>query len=194
MLLISNWVPTRVVYKVAPGNFYKHWIRPIPGFDEEYYPFLVCSGRESFNLINVKDADMEKLINASCINIRCQPAFFFKEEDYGFSMHFATKDVSDENIEVHKWHMLPFKDDFRETVMTTGNLPVSCLAKKLRMASKLQNLTEAISPSKLVHQYTGLKREKIQSIPRRLISSKTHRISRTETIDVEDENNVTTTL
>ena len=137
LLLISNWVATSVVYKVAPGNLLKHWIRPIPGFDEEHYPFLVCSGRESLNLINVKNADSEKLIITSCINIRCQPAFFFKEEDYGFSMHFATKDMSDENIEIHKWHMLPFKDDFRETVMTTGNLPVSSLAKKLRMASKL---------------------------------------------------------
>ena len=63
--------------------------------------------------------------------MRSQAAFFFKKEDYGFSMHFSTKELTDENLEQQKWHMLPFKEDFRETVRMCGRLPMSALKKKL---------------------------------------------------------------
>ena len=54
MLLIHDWKVVRIIQDQNPGNKDKCWISPIPGFDEETLPFLVCSGSQSFNLINVK--------------------------------------------------------------------------------------------------------------------------------------------
>ena len=92
LLISHNWNITHVLFKIQPGNFNKHWIRPLPGFDLDKYPFLVCSGRENYNLINVKTFKMEKFVMAPNVNIRFQSAFFFMKEDYGFSMHFTTKE------------------------------------------------------------------------------------------------------
>ena len=79
----------------------------------ESLPFLVISGRESFSLLNLIDFTKQKLIASPCVNIRCQQAFFFKKEDYGYCLHFTTKSASDGyNLEDQKWYMLPFKPDF----------------------------------------------------------------------------------
>ena len=71
LLIAHDWKLIRVLLKIQPGNFNKHYIVPLPDFDEQTYPFIVCSGRENFNLINVKEFRMQKLIKAPCVNIRC---------------------------------------------------------------------------------------------------------------------------
>ena len=71
----------------------------MPNFDEQTFPFMICSGREIFNLVNVRDFTMQPLIQAPCINIRCQQAFFFKKEDFGFAMHFTTVQLTSESLE-----------------------------------------------------------------------------------------------
>ena len=72
MAFIHNWEVVKVLQKLQLGNFNKHFIRPLPEFHEETYPFLICSGREFFNLLNVRDFKMQALIQAPCMNIRCQ--------------------------------------------------------------------------------------------------------------------------
>ena len=82
LFLVHHW---QVVHKfVEPnyGNTLKMWLAPLPGFCEETFPFLICSGWESFNIINVKDFRMEVLINASGKKTNAQmPAFFVEEKE-----------------------------------------------------------------------------------------------------------------
>ena len=47
-----------------PGNTDKFWLEPVPGFDVETFPFIVSSGHESLNLINVKECRHEVLVDA----------------------------------------------------------------------------------------------------------------------------------
>ncbi len=94
-LFLDNWKPVRIkddwyLCDTQVGNDHKFWIDFIHGFEEDEFPFLICSGRETFNMINVKDYRMEVLIQAPCRNQIAQQAFFSKEEAYGFSLHFCT--------------------------------------------------------------------------------------------------------
>ena len=41
-----------------PGNHQKYWLEVLPGFDVEKFPFVVVSGCQSFNLVNVKEKCM----------------------------------------------------------------------------------------------------------------------------------------
>ena len=50
----------------------------MPGFDEETFPFLVCSGDETFNLVNVRDFSQDVLIKATGKNFISQQAAFFQ--------------------------------------------------------------------------------------------------------------------
>ena len=44
LLFIHNWKMVKLVKTLQHGNFNKHWILPMPGFNEKDYPFLICSG------------------------------------------------------------------------------------------------------------------------------------------------------
>ena len=88
-LIIHNWQVITKIKEYNDGNTNKYWIREIPGFNENDFPFIICNGWETFNLINVRDFHMEPLIKASVKNGVHQEAAFFLQEDYGFSMHFA---------------------------------------------------------------------------------------------------------
>ena len=73
------------------------------------------------------------------MNVRCQQDLFFKKEDYGYSAHFTTKELTEEqNCEHQKWHMLPLKSDFFSNIKRNGCLPVSSLSEKLALQSKLK--------------------------------------------------------
>ena len=72
MVLLRNWQVVKVLNKLSQGNFNKHYLMPAPEFDEKTFPFIISSGREFFNIINVRDYKMQALIHAPCINIRCQ--------------------------------------------------------------------------------------------------------------------------
>ena len=79
---------------MQPNNHSKYFIAPFPNFDMKAFPFLVCSGSESFSLINVRDFKMQNLIHASSVNVRTQSAFFFQVEEFGYSLHFTTKEIT----------------------------------------------------------------------------------------------------
>ena len=62
LLVLNNW---QIVYKfIEPdfGNTLKQWFGLLPGFDPESFPFIICSGWHTFNLINIKDFHMERLV------------------------------------------------------------------------------------------------------------------------------------
>ena len=114
LLLIENWKLYRYISDDHKGNHYKTWFVPLPNFNPETFPFIVVSGRESFNLVNLKERRMQMLIAAPSKTHGPQEAFFFKKEDYGFTMHFCTKERTSENKDLHNWHCMPFKSDFIE--------------------------------------------------------------------------------
>ena len=62
LLVIIDWEVTAYIHDQQTGNHYKTWFAPLPDFDVDTFPFLVVSGRESFNLINLKEKYMQKLI------------------------------------------------------------------------------------------------------------------------------------
>ena len=64
-MLADNWLVTRRIKEPSPGNHSKFYISPLPHFHEENFPFLICSGRESINLIDIKNIHTEPLIKAS---------------------------------------------------------------------------------------------------------------------------------
>ena len=64
LLIVHNWVAVRRIIDTNPGNSQKFWIQQMPIFNEDTFPFLVCSGKETLNLINVKDFHLEPLIQA----------------------------------------------------------------------------------------------------------------------------------
>ena len=66
---------------------------------------------------------MQTLINASGKNCQSQVGAFFIEDEYGFSMHFATQTVTDRNTRLENWHCMSFRQDFIETLRDHGRLP-----------------------------------------------------------------------
>ena len=100
LLMIENWKPVKVIFRMMPNNHSKCYLAPFPNFDMKDFPFLVCSGSESYSLINVRDYKMQNLINASCANVRGQQAFFFKKEEFGYSLHFTTKEITFDGQEI----------------------------------------------------------------------------------------------
>ena len=120
MLVIDDWKITAVIHDSNTINSEKYWISKLPDFDIEEFPFLIVSGRESFNLINIVRATCQPLIKASSKNLYGQTAAFFimasdEEKINGkaaFIMHFATKKITAVNTRLSQWHHMTFRSDF----------------------------------------------------------------------------------
>ena len=136
LLLLDNWQVTGYITDSQKGNLYKTWIAPLPDFDLDTFPFLVVSGRESFNLVNLKVRQMQILVQAPCKNHGAQEAFFFRKEGYGFTMHFCTKERTSENKDLHNWHSMPFKSDIIQKLKDFGCLPPSSLDEIYQLKEK----------------------------------------------------------
>ena len=82
---MQDW---KVIHEIAEqdvGNTDKNWQLPLPGFHMEDFPFLISSGKESYNFINVKDGTSQKLIKGSSENRYAQqPGFIIDKGDKGF--------------------------------------------------------------------------------------------------------------
>ena len=62
LLLIDNFRKVRIVQDLNFNNSRKYWICPMPDFDLIKFPFLVCSGSQTFNIINTMTGGMEALV------------------------------------------------------------------------------------------------------------------------------------
>jgi len=90
LIVTQNWQVAHIIKDQNLANSLKHWISPLPGFDKDSFPFLLCSGRKSFNLVNVKNRSMQVLIDSPAVHHNGQTAAFFKAESKnGFSINFA---------------------------------------------------------------------------------------------------------
>ena len=62
LLIVHDWIVVKkgLIEDPRAGNIEKFWMEPLPGFqyekigDQEEFPWMVCSGKESINLVNVK--------------------------------------------------------------------------------------------------------------------------------------------
>ena len=97
LFIVHNWQVIRKVQDADQKNQNKYAIDVMPGFDEQTFPFLVCSGESSFNIFSVKEDYMEPLVNAATSVMHAQTAFFFDQDKTGITMHFSTTRANDEN-------------------------------------------------------------------------------------------------
>ena len=109
LLVINDWQDVRMIKQQYTGNINKDFIIPLPDFDEQRFPFLLCSGYQHICLVNIRKHILTSFIIASCPTAGSQQAFFFCNEKYGYSLHFTTNEHTDENMEYHKWHQLQLK-------------------------------------------------------------------------------------
>ena len=92
---------------------YKFILMKMPNFHEEDFPFLICSGRESLNLVNVKDFSIEIFVKAPVWTDGNQQAVFFEGNvKAGYNMHFASRKITRKNKIEYDWHCMPLKHDF----------------------------------------------------------------------------------
>ena len=67
LLIVSDWKVTQLIKDPDSGNIQKFMLMPLPGFDKDTFPFVVCSGGKSMNLINVKNYQMQVMVNATVV-------------------------------------------------------------------------------------------------------------------------------
>ena len=68
LLIIQYWQVIHTVNEPDPTNIEKYWMSPLPYFHPVTFPFLVCSGKKTFNIINVQTSRMDVLIKGSAQN------------------------------------------------------------------------------------------------------------------------------
>ena len=125
LLIINDWQVIKLMEEQDLSNTNKYWMRPIPGFHETEFPFIICNGWEHFSIINVRDFTIEKLIQASSKTGLSQEAAFFLDTEYGFIMHFASQHISAMGKRLQFWHTMAFRQDFIQTLTKYGGLPIS---------------------------------------------------------------------
>ena len=62
LILIRDWKVIKVIMDPIAGNGNKNDIRCLPNFDLNKFPFMVCSGKLNYNLVNVKTFEIAEFI------------------------------------------------------------------------------------------------------------------------------------
>ena len=146
LFIVHNWKVVRRINDVDQKNINKYSINMFPGFDAEDFPFLVCSGESSFNIVNVKTGHMEVLIRAATSVLHAQTSCFFTtDQDGTHTMHFATTRTTEENMTRQNWHTMKFKVDFMDTLLTYGRLPLRSPEEGLKLFMENQKLRARVS-------------------------------------------------
>ena len=63
ILILHNWNVIKCLSSFSIGDVTRHCFL-LHGFNEEKFPFVVCSGQRTFSLINVKEFRIEHLIKS----------------------------------------------------------------------------------------------------------------------------------
>ena len=64
LIVVENWQVTGVITDSNLSNIDKCWLQLMPGFSIEVFPFVIASGKDSINLVNLKEFSQEPLILA----------------------------------------------------------------------------------------------------------------------------------
>ena len=62
LLVIDSWQVAHRIEDPSKTNIQKCWLAPLPGFDHESFPFVITSGAESYNIVNVKEGFMNPVV------------------------------------------------------------------------------------------------------------------------------------
>ena len=95
------------------------------------FPFIVVSGKESFNLVNVSNGVSQPLIKASGRCFYGQAAAFFTDPSddekasglAAFVMNFAMKKYTVKNTRLSQWYQMTYREDFINRLTRRGRLP-----------------------------------------------------------------------
>ena len=76
-----------------------HWIAPIPDFDLETYPYILCSGNSEIWIANVKESKMYTLITGTTESWYAQPgmSFIWNKDPYA-EVEEEKKDTGEEEM------------------------------------------------------------------------------------------------
>ena len=66
LLIVKNWESLRTVKAIDSYNGDQYHFLAHPRFDENEFPFIVCSGFAFYTLINVKEFRIEQFIDSPC--------------------------------------------------------------------------------------------------------------------------------
>ena len=69
IVIIEHWLGYKTITDPKESNIQKYFITPLPHFHHKF-PFILVTGYESINLVNVNTAEMQTLIKAPCKNIK----------------------------------------------------------------------------------------------------------------------------
>ena len=90
LYIIEDWKNVKHINEPNVGNNQKYWLCPMSSwFDIEKTPFIIVSGSESFNIVNVKTKEMAPFIQYPACYYQGQDGGFFYPEQNGWSFHFS---------------------------------------------------------------------------------------------------------
>ena len=136
LILVHNWEALKLIQEADPRNNEKNWLALLPGFDLNSFPFVVSSGKLSYNLINVKSEYMAPLIQGSGNNGTVErPAFFLERDNSNLDMFFVTTGLIEDSHYELNMHCMTFKEDFTQTLNEYGRLPFVSNSDSLAMAN-----------------------------------------------------------
>ena len=69
LLVIRYYQVIHVITDAFPGNIQKDWLCTVPKFNTGSFPFIICSGVKTYNLVNVKTGRMSILIEGSAFGM-----------------------------------------------------------------------------------------------------------------------------
>jgi len=58
LLILRNWTVIQYIKDPVPANIEKCWLSIPPFFDTDEFPFIITSGRVSYNLVNLKSGQI----------------------------------------------------------------------------------------------------------------------------------------
>ena len=108
IMIITNWTVQHVILDPEEGNGYKCFLQVLPGFNQDY---VLASGYETTNLINVKRGTMQQLIKAPQWQSRGQQSGFFLQSILGFDYHFTRMYTDENNVRFNEYLVFSFRPD-----------------------------------------------------------------------------------
>ena len=105
-------------------NSEKNLLMLIPDFNEEKFPFILSTGNETLNLVNLHTSKTQALVKWPIYGIGPQQTVLFEKEDYGFSLLFASRKSKQGDLEFC-WHKMEIKRDFIRLLREYRLLPYS---------------------------------------------------------------------
>jgi hypothetical protein len=144
LFIVDNWKVVMTIKEPSSGNGSKDWIRPLPQFDINKYPFLIVAGKETFSLVNIKNGTIEDMIKGSGLCSKGSLPAYFVELQNGFEMHFTTrKNMQTKEIEFN-YHVMHYKKDFVKILRDFGSLPFDSITEALDKVQGLQKEKAAL--------------------------------------------------